>query len=129
MPFISITFTEPINVSCQPGDQVYSTNVSSTDSNLIMDLGYLSGSYLIGTVSNLINPDGLINGVPIQLVVEWTGSSAPVIGNGDFLMFSKNKLANTSGITGYYAEVDFANDSREKAELFSVSALVELSSQ
>ena len=44
-------------------------------------------------------------------------------------MFSKNKLANTSGITGYYAEVDFANDSREKAELFSVSSLVELSSQ
>ena len=128
MAFISINFNSAVNVSCQPGDKVYSTNVAQVDSNNTMQSGQLSGSYLVGVVYDLINADGSIANSPIQIIVEYSGTM-PSIGSGDFLMFSKNKLANTSGITGYYAEVEFTNNSRKKAELFSVSSSVALSSQ
>ena len=45
------------------------------------------------------------------------------------MMFSKNKQVNTSGISGYYAEVEFKNDSTTKAELFSVGSQASLSSK
>jgi hypothetical protein len=93
-----------------------------------MQAGQLSNSYLIGSVYDLINPNGANENLPIQIIVEYTGVM-PSIGSGDFLMFSKHKLANTSGIAGYYADVEFKNDSREKAELFSVSSSIALSSQ
>ena len=112
MPFISISFNEPINVSCQPGDNVYSTSISSASSVSLLQVGQLSGSYLIGTVYQLVNADGLDSSIPIQIVVE-TPNSGATIPTGEFLMFSKNKLANTSGITGYYAEVEFVNNSKK----------------
>ena len=128
MPFISINFNSPINISCQPGDKVYSTNVTQVDVNNNMQAGQLSNSYFIGNVYDLVNSDGANENIPIQIIVEYTGAM-PSVGSGDFLMFSKNKLANTSGITGYYADVEFTNDSREKVELFSVSSSIALSSQ
>ena len=43
---------------------------------------------------------------------------------GDFLMFSKNKLANNTGLLGYYADVKLVNNSTDKAELFSLGSEV-----
>ena len=45
------------------------------------------------------------------------------------MMFSKNKVANTSGITGYYAEATWVNNSKEEAELFAVGSSIAMSSQ
>jgi hypothetical protein len=43
-------------------------------------------------------------------------------------MFSKNNNVNLSDLIGYYAKVKFINNSKEKAELFTVaSELVESS--
>jgi len=44
-------------------------------------------------------------------------------------MFSKNTVVNTSGITGYYADVLLINDSTKKAELFSVGSQISESSK
>ena len=44
-------------------------------------------------------------------------------------MFSKNKIANTSGITGYYAEAKWVNNSPKEAELFAVGSSIAISSQ
>ena len=47
---------------------------------------------------------------------------------GSFISFAKDKKANTSSLLGYYMSVNFVNDSKEKAELFSVgSEIVESS--
>ena len=43
---------------------------------------------------------------------------------GDFLMFSKNKLANNTSLLGYYADVKLVNNSTDKAELFSLGSEV-----
>ena len=47
---------------------------------------------------------------------------------GDFIMFSKSKAVNTSGIKGYYAEATFKNYSRGDIELFSVGTGIAISS-
>ncbi len=43
---------------------------------------------------------------------------------GDFVMFSKNKLANNASLLGYYADVKLVNNSTDKAELFSLGSEV-----
>ena len=48
---------------------------------------------------------------------------------GDYILFVKNEIVNTSNLSGYYADVKFENDSLVKAELFSVSSEVSESSK
>tara|TARA_R110002012_G_scaffold65666_4_gene172300 strand:- start:1395 stop:1778 length:384 start_codon:yes stop_codon:yes gene_type:complete len=127
MSFISIEFGSAINVSCQPGDEVYNTSILPQDTNNTLFSGNMSGVALMGIVHEVINPNGL-NNEPILIILD-IGNNSPAYNVGDFLMFSKNKQANTSGITGYYAEIDFFNNSRDKAELFSVGSLAEISSK
>ena len=47
----------------------------------------------------------------------------------DFICFAKNNQANASSLKGYYAKVKFSNSSKEKAELFSVTAEIQQSSK
>ena len=44
-------------------------------------------------------------------------------------MFKKNRAANVGGLKGYYAEVEFTNNSTEEAKLFTVSSEVNQSSK
>ena len=48
---------------------------------------------------------------------------------GDYCMFVKNQVVNMNGLSGYYTDVMFENNSRKKAELFSVSSEVSESSK
>lgn len=48
----------------------------------------------------------------------------PVVSSGEFIFFGKNQTTGTSGMTGYYAEVEMKNDSTSYAELFAVSSEV-----
>jgi|TARA_R110000823_G_scaffold124785_1_gene251373 hypothetical protein len=48
---------------------------------------------------------------------------------GDFVMFSKDKSVNNSSLLGYYAEIKLANNSTEKAELFSIGSEITQSSK
>ena len=43
-------------------------------------------------------------------------------------MFVKNGVASVSSLVGYFADVKFENNSKEKIELFSISSDVSLSS-
>ena len=44
-------------------------------------------------------------------------------------MFVKNQTVNMSGLSGYYANAIFENNSTEKAELFSISSEITESSK
>ena len=50
------------------------------------------------------------------------------LNQGNFLFFAKENEINTSGLLGYYAEIDFTNDSRDYAELFAVNSEIFISS-
>ena len=47
----------------------------------------------------------------------------------DYIMFTKNPVINTSSLLGYYADVKFENNSKEKIELFSVNSEITESSK
>jgi len=44
-------------------------------------------------------------------------------------MFAKASEINLSGLVGYYSQVELRNNSREKAEIYSVGAEVTASSK
>lgn len=108
MPSITLNFNNPLNVSLQEGvgDIVYYQDSSTQD------------IYSIGACTN-------INGNSITCDIL---ASTPPPASGDFIFFGKNPEVNTSGIIGYYAEVDMEISSTSKKELFSIKSEVSLSS-
>ena len=56
-------------------------------------------------------------------------SSAPTPAVGAYISFAKNKRVNTSSLVGYYASVNFVNNSTNKVELFGVGSEITISSK
>ena len=116
MPLITIGFTEPINVSVQIGDSAWyvpttlqgaqGNQYQVNDVDAIIYLGEITG-----IAGNILTID-----VPITVP-----PTAPPT-TQDFIMFSKDKRANVSGLIGYYAKVTFTNDSKGPIELFAVGS-------
>ena len=103
MEQITLTFQHPIQVSVQPGDTAYYTNDPMGED--IVKIGKI--------VSVTNNPDVITCEIESNTV-------RPL--NTSFILFTKDNKANISGILGYYAEVEMRNNSRVKAELFSVGS-------
>ena len=127
MPIINIPFNDPINISTQVGDMVYAVSTASAGGAVDSFIkGSLSNALEIGWIWQIINQEGLDPNVLPTLKVVQTSNNLP--NTGDFIMFSKNKAVNTSGILGYYAEVTFKNSSLKDIKLFSVGTEVTISS-
>jgi hypothetical protein len=125
---ITINFSTPINTSIQPGDLAFfvpTTSVGSTGNT--WDAGNVNNTLLLGEITSVNTPTGEVYPFGITVVFDEAIISPPTI--GDFLMFAKNRKANTSSLKGYYAEMDFVNDASNKVELFSVGMEVEESSK
>ena len=126
-----------LNTSLQVGDLIYrtgtTTNVASTTGNITSDdLTSLDSN--VGGGATATNIVGIlrtitITGNTVTLDVdESLFFNAVVPAQGQFLMFSKyNQTAGD--IIGYYAQAKFKNDSKEKAELFSVGSEVIINSK
>ena len=56
-------------------------------------------------------------------------TGVPLLEQGDLILFSKNAVINSSSLTGYYADVKFTNNSKEKVELFTVASEISESSK
>jgi len=111
MPILNFTFQNPLNVSLQVGDTAYyvPTNTSAqfqVNSSDVIEIGDVT------TVAN----DGLSFSCNTFL------SSSMYPGDNDYLFFSKNNKANQSNVLGYYAKVELRNNSKEKAEIYSIGA-------
>ena len=127
MPSINIPFNNPINISVQIGDMVYSVPVTlaGAAANSFRKES-LSQAVEIGWIWQINNQEGLDPSILPSLDVMVTSGWSGVQGN--FIMFSKNKAVNTSGILGYYAEVTFKNYSTKDVELFSIGTEIAISS-
>lgn len=132
-PVVQLTFLYPLNVSVQIGDVAYFSNstavgpsqtwaatttphMTSSQSDIkmigeIVDIGQWNGTFST-IVCNM--PQGLYN----DYYAELTPPNQP------FIMFSKDNKANLSSLLGYYAEVEFKNNSTDEAELFSIGSEV-----
>ncbi len=105
MSSITLNASFDKNVSLQINDVIYYQDING-NTNRIGPLTSMSDTTVTCTV------DGDVNN----------------LNNGNFLFFVKENEINTSGLLGYYAEIDFTNDSREYAELFAVNSEIFISS-
>ena len=122
---IKLTFDYDLNSSLQIGDTVWIVKTSSYGSH---DTGSTNdNSFLIlGVVEDINRKQSTID-------VEFSSFDLPEdLGldlQNSFFMFSKNKAVNSAGLKGYYAELEFVNNSNKKIELFSVGSEVVQSSK
>ena len=122
MALLTMQFDYPINESCQVGDVAYYQNVTNQTSGFTVaqintepiELGIIEQ---IENVDN--NNDGNFEIVEItvdvdpaiKLPTQWLS----------FIFFGKDRRVNESAVLGYYGELVFENNSREKAEMFSAA--------
>ena len=111
MPIIDVNFTNTLNVSVQPGDILY---VNELVDNQIG----------VNFPANTNNPQpvGIITVVDFPnntITVDTTGFAWVAVGPTSYYFFGKDKIANASGILGYYASVEYRNHSKKKAEIFA----------
>ena len=116
MPSITLTFSAPLNVSCQTGDTAYFVQTAG-----VTNTGFTINSnnvVEIGQIRQITNPT---SNSP-TIICDTTLSYASTNGQNRFILFSKDKYCNPSGLLGYYAKVCFRNNSTTKAELFGINA-------
>jgi hypothetical protein len=104
MALITLETTFTKNTSLQSGDIIY----------------YLNGEDIkkIGPVQTIADN---------YIVCDATGDLSGLT-QTSYIFFGKDNSKNTSGIIGYYAEVNLENDSRSPAELFAVNSEIFISS-
>ena len=100
MPIVyrQLNFLGSVNVSCQVG--------------------------ATGDTSDLIQLGPVLGVTTTSVSVSFDDSTVLAPEAGDYVLFAKNKMINTSSLLGYYAEAKFINNSNKKIELFSVSSEV-----
>ena len=122
-----------LNVSLQVGDTIYARIVgtqtgaedaqqASVGSNIQASVPPTSGVNIVGVLRKITKQGNLI-----ELTVDDTSSSY-IVKKNDFIMFSKHDQS-TGDVMGYYAQAKFVNNSREKAEIFSVGSEVIINSK
>ena len=125
MPTIDLTFNDDINVSVQFNP------FATTTSTLGADIIYFTPTYLNGVHNTAgavieLGPVTAINGNVIT-VFHKVGAQLP--GSGNFIMFAKNRGANMSSLLGYFAKFRIRNNSKDKAEMYSIAVDVAESSK
>ena len=107
----TLTFTYDLNVSIQSGDTIYYASLASGQGG--------SNHPNAGSTDTKPKILGIVTSVDHNARTVDHDGSVNVIGK--YLMFSKNKIANYSGIIGYYAETEYRNYSTLPAEIFATA--------
>ena len=105
-----------LNSSLQVGDTIYYENPSQQLGFVRLESNKIEKA---ATVTNIIDNSSF------HLYTMATHNLAI----GDYCFFVKDQVINTGGLSGYYMQAHFENDSKEKAELFAVSSEITESSK
>tara|TARA_A100001201_G_scaffold72186_1_gene65908 strand:+ start:100 stop:477 length:378 start_codon:yes stop_codon:yes gene_type:complete len=120
-----INFTADIdNDSLQVGDYAYSVTpfeLGGFNQSINTTTGEEQTPFILGVIVAIENNRILVDNTSIG------NPSTP--SPNDFIMFAKNTYTNLSGLVGYYAQATFANNSSEKAELYSIGSEITASSK
>tara|TARA_R110002050_G_scaffold26224_1_gene69266 strand:- start:49 stop:408 length:360 start_codon:yes stop_codon:yes gene_type:complete len=110
MATLTLTFTTPLNDSCQVGDTAYYVAT-------VADGGFTKND---GSVVEIGQIRQITNRETAPVVVCATVLPGSVNNDVRFVLFSKDNKANLSSILGYFASVKMVNDSTSEAELYSI---------
>ena len=111
MPLITLTFSAPLNVSCQVGDTLYYVATASSGGFTINS----NNVNEIGVAKTITNPTSTAPTITVDSNIPNTINTQSY-----FILFSKDNKVNLSSILGYYADIKLKNNSTTEAELFSV---------
>jgi len=123
-----IDFDVQLNTSIDVGDMLYFSEfnlgmVSTNDPNASQTQLIDNTSLKLAGIVSFANGDTIqVNNTQANI-----GGTIPSVGN--YCFFVKNQIVNMANLLGYYANVKFENNSRNKVELFAVSAEVTESSK
>ena len=110
----TLTFDSNVNASLQIGDVIYYQTPSA------------NGGFNTIDSSSITKYGDVIGVTNTTIEVNLIGSTPSA---GDYIMFVKNDVVNKSSLCGYFADVKLENNSKIKAEIFSVSSEVSESSK
>lgn len=116
---IRLPFNSSINTSLQVGDIVYYCTPESSG----------KGTITKNEFSDIIKLGDCKSITSTYIEVENVPSAIDPVPVGSFLLFSKNNKVNIGSLKGYYALVEFRNNSTQDAEMFSVGVDVNESSK
>ena len=123
---LTLNNIERLNVSMQVGDLVYATTAFQTFPTGDRASINTVGEPMIVGILRRITTNGGVTVLDIDNTSNPLGQYVPQ--PADFIMFSK--YSQTDGdVIGYYAEAQFKNNSKTKAELFSVGSEVVINSK
>ena len=117
MQILELTFNHELNESLQVGDAAF---YAPTSPKSIFSVSEYDDIVRIGNITEIGDR---------HIKILWDSNSIAAPGASDFIMFAKNRIVNTPGLIGYYADVQFKNNSTEKVELFAVSSEITESSK
>ena len=119
---------EGMNNSLQVGDIIYWT--SGGYSLAGVNLSQVQNTKKLGAVKDVTYNDLTeMWDVEVQYDDVIYPNTSDLPQSGSYISFVKDKRVNTTSLLGYYANVNFVNDSKEKAELFSFGSEVSESSK
>ena len=111
----TINFGFPLNVSIQPTDVLYTSLAPGGQAGINHPSASVNTAPVaIGVVVTVDHVNGII-------VYDDATFIPLVLTSSHYLFFSKDRVANTSGIIGYFAETEYRNYTKVPAEIFATA--------
>jgi hypothetical protein len=136
---ITLTFDFPLNVSVQASPLATFSNYQGADVVYYVPTTPVPTSHTppvntpqiwAGTTTPHQTGNNVVEIGPVVEIIPWNGNEAVIVADtppgtiaptvNDFIFFSKDNKANLSSMLGYFASVEFRNDSVNEGEIFSV---------
>tara|TARA_R100000458_G_scaffold58904_1_gene68011 strand:+ start:3899 stop:4273 length:375 start_codon:yes stop_codon:yes gene_type:complete len=118
-------FPNALNVSVQVGDTAYwcpTTPIAS------FDTATQSSIVEIGRIIQVIGAETGFTSGSITVETDLYLSQLPQV-NVDYMFFSKDNITNLTSLLGYYASIEYKNNSKTEAEMFQTTVEVFQSSK
>ena len=112
MQIIQLSFQNELNQSLQVGDEVFYSSTTSQGGFSTSELGNVIRLGEVETINRTTN----------KIEVLYDNNNVTPPNSNNFIFFVKNRTVNKAGLIGYYADVQFKNNSKRKVELFSVGS-------
>jgi len=112
MATLTLTFAKKIQTSVQVGDMVLYSNPTTVGG---FSTSAQSDVVMLGACLSIASDR-------LSMTVDYDATTTLDPTTSSFILFSKDKYSNPSGVLGYYAEVCFKNDSKIESELFGINA-------
>ena len=122
MAIFTLSFPS-LNVSIQKTDIVYACFIVDDQAGINHPTAAVDTKpFPIGVVDAVNHATGVVS-------VDDAGYTYPTLTSSHYFFFSKDRRANMSGILGYYALVEYRNNSKKQVEMFATGTEFSISSK